>query len=141
MAKYSRTFRSGMVYEDAEKLYAEVRKDVGSLLEEAFGALFKKSIPIYQDTPMRSLDTTGNLVAFNTTFFPRRDVVKVPLRGAPSLLKSQVVQTSLDGSSYGYALMDCSDGGNVAVPKGLFADSMPVQGMFLRTYIICLPPS
>ncbi|KAF7980211.1 hypothetical protein HWV62_39313 [Athelia sp. TMB] len=116
----------GMVYDDAEVLYAEVRKDVNTLLEEAFGALLSKSVPVSQEFPSKSLDSSGDLVAFNTTFFPRRDVVKIPLRGASSFLKHKVVQTSLDGS-VGYALMDCSEGGNLAVPKGLFADSMPVS--------------
>lgn len=116
-----------MVYDDAEKLYAEIREDVDALLEEAFGALLNKSVPISQEKPAKSLESSGSLVAINTTFFPRRDVVKIPLRGASSALKTKVVQTSLDGS-IGYALMDCSEGGNLALPKGLFADSMPVQG-------------
>ena len=126
-----------MVYDDAEVLYAEVRKDVGALLEEAFGALLSKSVPVSQELPSKSLDGSGNLIAFNTTFFSRRDVVKIPLRGASSFLKNKVVQTSLDGS-VGYALMDCSEGGNLAVPKGLFADSMPVSGM---SYLISLNPT
>lgn len=116
-----------MVYDDAEKLYAEVRKDVDALLEEAFSALLGKSAPISQDKPAKSLDSAGNLIGINTTFFPRRDVVKIPLHGASSALKTRVVQTSLDGG-VGYALMDCSGGGNLAVPKGLFADAMPVHG-------------
>jgi alpha-mannosidase len=77
---------SGMVYVDAEKLYAEVRKDDESLLEEAFGALFPKSLPISQGTPLKSSGGSGDLVAFNATFFPRRDVVRIPLRGFASHL-------------------------------------------------------
>ena len=60
---------SGMVYEDAEKLYAEVRKDGESLLEEAFGALFQKSLPISQGTPLNSSGGSGDLVAFKCDIF------------------------------------------------------------------------
>lgn len=119
-----------MVYEDAEKLYAEVRKDGDALLEEAFEALFEKSVPLSQDGTLKSFDGPRDLVAFNTTFFPRLDVVKIPLRGAASLLKSKVVQTSVDGS-IGYALMDSSAGGSLANPIGLYADCMPASGMFI----------
>jgi alpha-mannosidase len=114
----------GMVYDDAEKLYAEVRKDVESLLEEAFGALFHKSLPVSQESPLRVSDTSGNLVGFNTTFFPRRDIVKVPLCNGASHLKTDVIQRSIN-SDVGYVLMDCLDGGSLAVPSGSFAGCMP----------------
>lgn len=68
-----------------------------------------------------------NLIAFNTTSFARRDVVKIPLGGGGggAQLKSKVVQTSKDGS-IGYALMDCATGGSLAVLTGLYAD-FPIQ--------------
>jgi|SRR5882762_2032037 alpha-mannosidase len=119
-----------MVYDDAEKLYAEVRKDGESLLEEAFEALFQKSLPLSQ---VKSFDVSGSIVGFNTTSFARRDIVKIPLRGSASQLKSKVVQTSLDGGT-GYALMDGSGGGSLAIPSGLYADCMPASGMSI---ILC----
>ncbi|PSR71657.1 hypothetical protein PHLCEN_2v12510 [Hermanssonia centrifuga] len=109
----------GMVYDDAEKLYAEVRKDGEYLLEEAFGALFPKSLPLTSAT----VKAPGNIVAFNTTPFPRRDVVQVPL--SPQM-RSKVVQGSKDGLT-GFALFDCSKGENLAHPTGFFADCMPVS--------------
>ena len=112
-----------MVYDDAEKLYAEVREDGQSLLEEAFGALFPKSTPLDTTTASK---TAGDIVGFNTTFFPRRDVIEVPLSGAAHL-KSKVVQASKDGAT-GYALLDCSEGGNLSRSSGLFADCMPPSG-------------
>ena len=122
-----------MVYEDAEKLYAEVRKDGGALLEEAFEALFHKSIPLSQETPLKSSVLSGDLVAFNTTFFLRRDVVKIPLQSAASHLKSKLVQTSADGT-VGYALMDNIRGGGLSIPSGLYADCMPAWGMFALSF-------
>ncbi|CCM00538.1 uncharacterized protein FIBRA_02572 [Fibroporia radiculosa] len=115
----------GMVYEDAEKLYTEVRKDGRQLLEDAFGALFPKSVPL--SDCMTHANKSGRLVAFNTTFFPRRDVVQIPLTGGAASLKSQVVQASKDGT-IGYALMDCSSGANVSTTMGLFADSVFTNG-------------
>lgn len=116
-----------MVYVDAEKLYAEVREDVESLLEEAFDALFHKSAPVQFSNSAKALDATSQLVGFNTTFFPRRDVIKIPLNRSTSHLKSKIVHTSKDGS-VGYALMDCSASSSVAIPRGLYADCMPATG-------------
>ncbi|OSX57004.1 glycoside hydrolase family 38 protein [Postia placenta MAD-698-R-SB12] len=116
---------SGMVYEDAEKLYAEVRKEGEKLLEEAFGALFPKSIPVSPSTQIPN--KAGRLIALNTTPFARRDVIKVPL-GGNARIKNQVVQASKDVKT-GYALMESeSDGnGNLSVSTGLYADCMPVS--------------
>lgn len=122
-----------MVYDDAEKLYTEVRKDGEALLEEAFEALFQQSLPLVQDTFLKSSGVSGDIVAFNTTFFSRRDVVKIPLRGAASQLKSKVVQTSLDGN-IGYALIDSSGGGSLGIPSGLYANCMPASGMFIMSF-------
>ena len=84
-----------MVYEDAEKLYSEVSKDGQMLLEEAFNALLPRTAPLSAAPNVKSL---GEIIGYNTTFFPRRDVVKVPLVGAASALKSKLVQTSKCGS-------------------------------------------
>ncbi|TFY54220.1 hypothetical protein EVJ58_g8985 [Rhodofomes roseus] len=113
----------GMVYEDAEKLYAEVRKEGAQLIDDAWTTLFPTSYPL---SNVAALKKRGSLVGFNTTHLPRRDVVKVPLGAGAANLKAQVVQASKDGS-YGYALMDCSEGGPIATPTGLFADCMPVS--------------
>lgn len=124
-----------MVYEDAEKLYAEVRKEGEELIEEAFTALLPKSIPLSE--PTLKLKKSGTLVAFNTTFFPRRDVVKVPLvGGSASRLRSQVVQVSKDGTS-GFALVDCSSGDSLSLCSGLYADCMPTSGGFLILFGYC----
>lgn len=116
---------SGMVYDDAEKLYAEVRTDGTQLLADAWAALFPES---YSLSSTAALSKRGTLVGFNTTHLPRRDVVKVPLGSGSAKLKGQVVQAAKDGS-YGYALMDCSEGDHVSMPTGLFADCKPVSGM------------
>ncbi|CAL1697504.1 unnamed protein product [Somion occarium] len=106
----------GMVYKDAEILYSEVRKDGKRLIEEAFKALF----------PTSAQSGPGSIIAYNSTFFPRRDVVKIPLKGSASRLRSQVVQASKDGSC-GYALLDGTNGGHISHCTGLFADCMPVS--------------
>ncbi|TFK83854.1 glycoside hydrolase family 38 protein [Polyporus arcularius HHB13444] len=115
---------NGMVYDDAEKLYAEVRKDGEILLEEAFKAIFPPSVSL--SDPSFKSKKTGTIVGFNTTFFPRRDIVEVPLSGAAQRLKSQVVQTAKNGAS-GFALLDCSAGGGVAYGTGMYANCKPVS--------------
>ncbi|EJF58912.1 glycoside hydrolase family 38 protein [Dichomitus squalens LYAD-421 SS1] len=113
----------GMVYDDAEKLYAEVRKEGEALIEEAFKAIFPSSVSLTDPTFKKK---TGTIVGYNTTFFPRRDIVEIPLTGAASKLRSQVVQSSKDGS-VGLALMDCTAGGGVAFGTGMYADCKPVS--------------
>ena len=117
-----------MVYDDAEKLYAEVRRDGNQLLADAWTALFPES---YSLSNTAALSKRGTLVGINTTHLPRRDVVQVPLGSSAAKLKGQVVQAAKDGS-YGYALMDCSEGGQVSMPTGLFADCKPVSGMYIN---------
>ncbi|KAH9846547.1 galactose mutarotase-like domain-containing protein, partial [Lenzites betulinus] len=114
----------GMVYDDAEKLYAEVAKEGHSLIEEAFKAIFPPSVSL-TDPTMKS-KKTGTLVGYNTTFFPRRDIVEVPLVGAASRLRSQVVQASKDGMT-GLALMDCAAPGGLSYGTGMYADCKPVS--------------
>lgn len=116
-----------MVYEDAEKIYAEVKKEGKALLEEAFGTLLQRSYSIDSDAPFQA-SSPGMLVGFNTTMFPRLDVVKVSLKGSGgSQLKSKVVQTSGDGTS-GYALMHSEGGLGASFSRGLFADCHAASG-------------
>ena len=97
-----------MVYDDAEKLYAEIRKDGEALFDEALHALFPSFVPLTAQLPAGSA-----LVGLNTTFLPRRDIVKVPLGGSASALQASVLQTSRDGK-VGYALMSSVEGADVA---------------------------
>lgn len=124
-----------MVYDDAEKLYAEVRKEGDALIEEAFKAIFPPSVSLAD--PVIKSKKTGTLVGFNTTFFPRRDIVEVPLTGAATRLRSQVVQTSKDGT-VGLALMDGPTAGGLSYGTGMYADCKPVSGMFNQCRLFLL---
>lgn len=115
-----------MVYEDAEKIYSEVKKEGNAMLNDALGSLLQSSFCIPDGT--FSMSSAGSIVALNTTMFPRLDVVKVPLGGSGgSKLKSKVVQTSKDGS-YGYMLMQAEKGLGLSFSRGLFADCNPAIG-------------
>lgn len=123
-----------MVYDDAEKLYAEVRKDGKALLEDAFKVLFPNSQPLTSESKLKSVPSLDHIVAFNTTFFPRQDIVEIPLGNATSGLKSQIVQASKNGT--GYAIMDCAGGGSAGIldhdlnAKSLSGVPKPVSGEF-----------
>ena len=121
-----------MVYDDAEKLYAKVKEDGLDLIEEAFSVLFPNSISLANLAASKTR-SNGSIIGYNTTFFPRRDVVKVPLAGDASHLKTQVVQATKDGKS-GYALMDCTNGSTISSSTGLFADCMPASGQCIRCF-------
>lgn len=116
-----------MVYDDAEVLYAEVQRDGLYMLEEAFGHLFRPSSSLKPRVAFNS-NTPGDVMAFNATMFPRRDVVRVPLTGTGgSRLKSKVVQASSDGST-GFALVQSGIGFTPSLSRGLFSDCDPVSG-------------
>jgi alpha-mannosidase len=107
-----------MVYDDAEKYYAEVKKDGEALLEDAFKVLFPHGSRALGTGP-----SDGTLLAYNSTFLPRREVVRV---AAGAALAGQLAQTGADGA--GYALLDAPEGATLARPIGMFADCMPVSG-------------
>ena len=112
-----------MVYEDAEKLYAQVKKDASELIDEAFEAILG-----WPSSDIRTQPVSENFIGFNTTPFPRRDVVKIPFAGPHAAkLRSKLVQATKDGKE-GYALMDGSAGGPLCSSSGMFADCHPVSG-------------
>jgi alpha-mannosidase len=111
-----------MVYDDADKLYAEVREVCTGLLEEAFSVLLPRS------SPLMSKSTSETLIAFNATSFARYDVIKVPLSRDAARMKAQVIQTSADGK-HGYALMHSVGNKITSQPVGMFSGYMPASGM------------
>ncbi|KAG2746357.1 glycoside hydrolase family 38 protein [Suillus brevipes Sb2] len=110
----------GMVYDDADKLYAEVREVCTGLLEDAFSVLLPRS------SPLLSNSTSETLVAFNATSFARHDVIKVPLSRNATRMKAQVIQTSADGK-HGYALMHSVGNKVASQPVGMFSVCMPAS--------------
>jgi alpha-mannosidase len=120
-----------MVYDDAEVLYAEVKKDGEALLEDAFSVLFPNSVPLTLSTRSKSMAGSSKIMAYNTTFFPRWDIVKIPLAKAGGALKSLVLQAS-DNGKEGYAIMHCASGGAAGELKhpsnALHACLKPVSG-------------
>ena len=111
-------FISGLVYEDAEALYAEVKRDGKILIEEAISVLIPNSVPLTPATTSKPLSGSCKIIAYNTTFFPRWDIIKVPLTKAGTSLKSQILQAS-DDCREGYAIMHCAKGGGLGELKSL----------------------
>lgn len=122
-----------MVYEDAEKIYAHVRKEGGELLEDAIQKLLPKSIPISMSEPLQT-PVKGKIIAYNTTPFRYLAVVEVPLQGPGGhRLKAEIIQINRHGNS-GFVLMDASIACGPAVPRGLFADLQSTSGI-----TFCIP--
>ena len=127
---------SGMVYKDAEVLYAEVKRDGEAILEDAFSALLPASVPVLPAMRTKSLGGSSKILAFNTTFLPRWDIVRIPsLSKAGPGLKSLILQASEDGKE-GYAIMHCPGGGAIGELKhpssGLHELIKPVSGEWSR---------
>jgi alpha-mannosidase len=103
-----------MVYEDAEKLYAEVRADTEKLLDQALHVLYPGSVPLSSvATVPASVPLT--VFAHNTTPFPRRDIVRVPLaEGRTS--SGNVLQTTSDGK-VGFVVLEGGVGGGLVLPS------------------------
>ncbi|OCH89390.1 glycoside hydrolase family 38 protein [Obba rivulosa] len=95
----------GMVYADAEKLYAEVRKDAEELIEEAYSALLPKSVRASTKVPIVTSDF--RLVGYNTTPFPRRDVVEFPAHNGTV-----------------HMVLECPEGSNVSLPSTTLTEDL-----------------
>lgn len=119
-----------MVYDDAEVLYAEVAKDGRDIIEGAFHVLLPDSSPIIKSAAVPA--KASRIVAVNTTPFPRREVVEVPVGGGNSHLRKQAVQISKSGD-VGYVLVEETSGGSAVGVKGMFADISPASGPPLST--------
>jgi alpha-mannosidase len=103
-----------MVYEDAEKLYAEVRNDIEALIENAIGVLYPGSLSL---SSVASASASGPLTIFahNTTPFSRWDIVRVPLTSG-AISSGGVLQTTGDGKE-GYIVLEGGIGGGLALPS------------------------
>lgn len=120
-----------MVYDDAEKLYAEVKESGESLLDEALSILFPDSFPLGLAKYKYSRNSYTKIIGYNTTFFPRWDIIKIPLQSVNSALKAQIMQASDDGKE-GYAVMynnGESQVGQLKSPSSaLHAQLLPASG-------------
>lgn len=124
-----------MVYNDANKLYAEVKASGESLIDEALSVIFPDSLPLHllESTKKKYFKSPYNkIIGYNTTFLPRWDIIKISLNGANSALKAQVLQASDDGKE-GYAVMQTPEGSQVGQLRDssstLHAQLWPASGM------------
>lgn len=78
-----------MVYEDAEKLYAEVKRDGEKMVHDALSALLDGSDIIGPQS------TADNVAVVNTVPFQRLEVVSLPFSASSALanVRSQVSAT------------------------------------------------
>jgi len=109
------TYSSGMVYGDAEKLYAEVRADTDALVDRALAVLYPSSLPLSSAV---STSTSGPLTVFahNTTAFARRDVVRVPL-GERGISSGDILLQKTGDGKEGYVVLECGAGGGLVLPS------------------------
>jgi alpha-mannosidase len=112
---------SGMVYEDAEKLYAEVRADAEAVVDNALCVLYPGSVSLSSAAAAPAL---GPLTVFahNTTPFPRRDIVRVPLAEG-RVSSGNVLQTTSDGKE-GYVVLEGGAGGGLVLPSQISAKDL-----------------
>ena len=119
---------SGMVYDDAEKLYAEVRTDTEALTEDALRVIYPGSCALSSAS-----SEPQTLFAHNTTPFARRDIVRV------SNSTANVLQTTSDGKE-GYVVMEGGPGGGLVLQsqisvqdlKGVTAESTNGEHFVLK---------
>ncbi|KAJ6460174.1 galactose mutarotase-like domain-containing protein [Mycena sanguinolenta] len=89
--------RSGMVYDDAEKLYAEVREACEEIIDDALDVILGGHTQRLGAAAAAAVTDLDQLVAYNMTPFSRCDVVQVPLPAGNSALRTQVAQLAADG--------------------------------------------
>lgn len=110
-----------MVYEDAEKLYAEVRTDTDRLLDRALAVLYPSSLPL--SSVPASASGPLSVFAHNTTFFARRDVVRVPL-GERGINSGNALLQKTDDGKEAYVVLECGAGGGLALPSQISAKDL-----------------
>ncbi|KAG8908987.1 Glycoside hydrolase, 38 vacuolar alpha mannosidase [Tulasnella sp. 403] len=111
----------GMVYEDAEKLYAEIARDGQRIIREALGSLLPDSLAL-DGSP----SPNSRIGVMNTLPFPRIETIPVPVTGpAAKVLASQSAQVSKDEKT-GYIL---ASAGNmtVGVAESTFQGMVPAS--------------
>ncbi|KAH9970026.1 glycoside hydrolase family 38 protein [Lactifluus volemus] len=116
------TIAYGMVYDDAEKLYAEVRSDTEALIDKALGVLYPDSLPLSSAASTSAGPLT--IFAHNTTPFARREIVRVPL-AAGGISLGDVLQTTSDGKE-GYIVLEGGAGGGLALPSQINVKNLNV---------------
>ncbi|KAI6046633.1 glycoside hydrolase family 38 protein [Pisolithus marmoratus] len=129
----------GMVYDDAERLYSEVKRDCQKMLDEAFGILLAVPSAACGRSPFAG--ELPGFLALNLTPFSRQEVVEIPLSG-DGILPSfpTVVQTSLDGKR-GYALIECEEDGICSREMSMRDECLPVsvETISLNNFILKTP--
>ena len=111
-----------MVYEDAEKLYSEVRVDTEKVINKALAVLYPNSLPLSSAVPAPTSEPL-TVFAHNTTFFARRDVVRVPLGEKGISSENVLLQKSSDGKE-GYIVLEGGAGGGLALPSQISAKDL-----------------
>jgi len=116
------TSSSGMVYEDAEKLYAEVCTDTETIVDRVLAILYPSSLPLSAAVPMSS---SGPLTVFahNTMPFARRDVVRVPL-GKRGINSGNVLLQKISDGKEGYVVLEGGAGGGLVLPGQISAKDL-----------------
>jgi len=120
-----------MVYDDAEKLYAEVRADAEAVVDNALCVLYPDSAPL---SSVASAPASGPLTVFahNTTPFPRRDIVRVPLAEG-RISSGNVLQTTSDGKE-GYVVLEGGAGGGLVLPSQISAKDLGGAQIFITFF-------
>ena len=129
-----------MVYDDAEVLYAEVAQTGKEILDAAFKVLFPGSKHLssggHVHTVFNNAESVGDgpIVAVNTTFFPRKEIVALP----KAIKTGQFTQTA-------FGIADCGEVGP-GIVKGVFDKSltgvdMPASGTFIIPVLVLITQS
>lgn len=95
----------GMVYEDAEVLYAEVTKAGKQIIDEAFDVLLKNSFSL-ESVAGATRKVEGDVTVINSTPFHRRELVQVPLSIGWTDLPGKRVAQVMHNRKRGYAVAD-----------------------------------
>ncbi|GAA5842560.1 hypothetical protein JCM5353_008469, partial [Sporobolomyces roseus] len=103
----------GLVYEDAEKIYANIASKGGPLLSSALDALLPATVSA--DSPSFS-GSPDILFAVSTTTLPRRELARIPLSAARAL-SDAAIQPSRDEYGSAYVVLEVGEKG------GLLAES------------------
>ncbi|GAA5949430.1 hypothetical protein JCM3765_003406 [Sporobolomyces pararoseus] len=106
----------GLVYEDAEKIYANITSKGSDLLSDALDALLPSTVSA-GSVSLEKASSHDTLCAVSTTTLPRRSLAKIPLAAARALSDAAIQPCRGEEDSSAYVVLEVGEKG------GLLAES------------------
>ncbi|GAA6017633.1 hypothetical protein JCM11491_005308 [Sporobolomyces phaffii] len=118
----------GLVYEDAEKIYANIAAKGADLLSSALDALLPSTVSVDSSSVISGSPDT--IFAVSTTTLPCRSLARIPLSAARAL-SDAAIQPSRDGDETAYVVLEVGEKGGL-LAQSKTSDEISKAGWSVR---------